>query len=116
MLFFKLRTMQMGVSDIFSLCSDDCLECSNICYILVTLIENTVISRNFMVWKFCRRHSFHISKSGEITVFCAVLNDGHRSESANSKTQQKFFSKPVVMAQSRLFENQGFSSLFISFY
>ena len=39
--------------------------------------KNTVISPNFLVWKFCGKaqfpHSFHTRKSGEITVFLAVV-------------------------------------------
>ena len=41
--------------------------------------KNTVISRYLLVWKFCGKaqfafpQNFHTRKSGEITVFLAVL-------------------------------------------
>ena len=53
--------------------------------ILVFLAKNTVISTDFLVWKFCGKanrsklcgncafpQNFHTRKSGEITVFFAV--------------------------------------------
>ena len=35
--------------------------------------KNTVISLNFMVWKFAFPQNFHTMKLGEITVFFAVI-------------------------------------------
>ena len=47
------------------------------CFCIFFHCENTVISHNFLVWKFYGKaqfpHSFHTRKLGEITVFYAVF-------------------------------------------